>query len=177
MTDLHSRWDLPSDHPVRQRARDDMEHRAQRLLAAAVTADLPEGWTIPDIHARHRMDIDSVVVTATLTEPVMGWETLLHATCWVTQDATAELVQQAKAFVDECMAGCLPTIESSDPVSPENGIPKPSKCPDTQGGDKVIEPVGLPSWHHPLKDCRRCRGPKDTVGGELCSGCRADQLR
>ena len=52
--------------------------------------------------------LDFVEVTAILTEPAMGWETRLVVDRWVTQDPTAELVLQAKAFVDECMAGCLP---------------------------------------------------------------------
>lgn len=86
----------------------------------------------------------------------------LAARCWAEAVAQADREEDHREALednmlwDEVHLASQPTqwlkdtarnrYESGRTPDQGNGIPKPSKCPDTQGEDKELRPVGLPSW-------------------------------
>ena len=96
-------------------------------LARAISAirwALPNGWQVR-LGMAWSMEHDCVMFTLWLDEHQQGWSTWLMEREGI--DTIINLIAKAKAYVDECMASCIP--------DQGNVIPKPSKCHVTRGGD------------------------------------------
>ena len=124
----------------------------------SIAMNIPEGWKVKVAGAWSPMHVD-FLWTVWLDESVMGWSG------WHSSVDPWELKDWARAYVDECMASCVP--------DQGNGIPTPSRCDVTQGGDKCSDP-----WCTTGDGCGKgCRdgeelpSPKGGDRPSKCIGC------
>lgn len=157
---MNTMFDLPWDHPVKAEAKRSRKVATCALFSRAMVDSLPEGWKVRVARAWSPLH-DDVLWTMWLDEPVMGWSEWhsstdlsdlvdwangyvdeCMATClpdpWLAtplrcEDCSVPLITLNEEPLTIGCPRCCSTMAHPDQG---NGIPTPSKCDVTQGGDK-----------------------------------------